>query len=176
MGVQIDSLEKRFVWLTIGALVVGIVAIIYSVQEIGIHLPDRTATVDPMEVARGNEPPFDAPGLYQVGPNQYEAVVIARAFSFDTGETMTVQDAATGRDMQVGVLRIPQGATVDFIATSQDVLHGMKIVHTNVNIMLIPGEVSRVRHTFTESTELQLLCMEYCGLGHSQMFGKVIVE
>lgn len=176
MRIEIDELERRFVWLSVGTLVLAAVAIGYSVQEIGIHLPDNTATVDPGAVARGEAPPFDEPGLRQVGENRYEAVIVSRAFAFDTGETMVVQDAATEEDIEIGVLRVPQGATIDFIATAQDVIHGMRILDSNVNVMLIPGEVTRATHTFEEPGTLQLLCMEYCGIGHNKMYAEVIVE
>lgn len=176
MRIEIDDLERRFVWLTVGTLVLAAVAIGYSVQEIDVHLPDNVGTVDPGEVARGEVAPFDQPGLTQIGENHYEAVIVSRAFAFDTGATMTVQDAATGNDTEIGVLRIPQGATVDFVATSQDVIHGMRILDSNVNVMLIPGEVTRATHTFEESGTLQLLCMEYCGIGHNKMYAEVIVE
>lgn len=176
MGLQIEKVEKRFVWATIGALALGVVAIAYSVTEMGVHLPGHDHRIDPMQVVRGEAAPFDEPGLHEREDGTYEAVIIAQAFAFDTGETMVVEDAATGADREIGVLRIPRGTTVDLVATSRDVLHGMKILGTNVNVMLIPGHVTRVTHTFDEPAELQLLCTEYCGLGHNQMFAMVVVE
>lgn len=176
MGLKVESLERRFVSITIGILVVGIIAVAYSVIEMGVHVPTAAERVDPNAVARGEAPPFDDPGLFERDDGSYEAVMIARAFTFDTGETMVVEDAATGREITVGVLRVPQGATVEFVATAQDVIHGMKIQDTTVNAMLIPGQVTRVTHTFHEPAELLLVCQEYCGLGHSQMFGKVVIE
>jgi cytochrome c oxidase subunit II len=176
MALEVESVERRFVGATIGVLVLGILAIAYSVIELGVHLPTQDDRVDPNAVARGEVAPFDQPGVTDLGDGRYRAVVVARAFSFDTGETMVVQDAATGRDVEVGVLRIPRGAEVEFVVTAQDVIHGMKIAGTTVNAMLIPGQVTRVTHTFETPADLELLCQEYCGLGHSQMFAKVVVE
>lgn len=176
MGVKIDSLERRFVSITIGVLVLGIIAIAYSVIEMGIHLPTQDDRVDPNAVIRGEAAPFDEPGVTQLDDGTYRAVIVARAFAFDTGETMTVEDQATGRDFEVGVIRVPAGAEVEFVATAQDVIHGIKVGSTTVNAMLIPGQVTRITHTFNEPAELQMLCQEYCGLGHSQMYAMVVVE
>ena len=70
----------------------------------------------------------------------------------------------------------PAGSTVTFFVTSADLLHGLLIERTNVNIMIFPGEVTRTTARFDEPGEYRFLCHEYCGLAHHTMFGKVIVE
>jgi cytochrome c oxidase subunit II len=71
---------------------------------------------------------------------------------------------------------VPAGSKVTFISTSTDVLHGFTSTGTRVNVMLIPGQISRVEYTFREPGEHLLICHEYCGLGHHTMHGRVIVE
>ncbi len=63
-----------------------------------------------------------------------------------------------------------------FISTSADVIHGLHIERTRVNVMLIPGQISKVEYTFDEPGEYLMICHEYCGSGHHLMYGKVIVE
>jgi cytochrome c oxidase subunit 2 len=41
--------------------------------------------------------------------------------------------------------------------------------------MIVPGEVTHVTYTFSRPGEYLVLCHEYCGLGHQQMYTKVIV-
>ena len=60
--------------------------------------------------------------------------------------------------------------------TSIDVVHGFQIEGTRVNMMLLPGQISRLEYTFAEPGEHLLICHEYCGIGHHAMYGKVIVE
>ena len=50
-------------------------------------------------------------------------------------------------------IRIPRGATVDFVVTSKDVIHGFMIPGTTVNTMIIPGQVTHVQYTFDEPGE-----------------------
>ncbi len=73
-------------------------------------------------------------------------------------------------------MRVPAGAEVEFVITSADVLHGFLILDTSVNAMVIPGQVTRVATTFDEAGEYEIVCHEYCGIGHQGMFGKVVVE
>ena len=73
-------------------------------------------------------------------------------------------------------IEIPAGSKVTFILTSKDVIHGFKIEGAPVNVMVIPGQVSRVTATFDKPGEYLIVCHEYCGAGHHVMFGKVIVN
>lgn len=97
-------------------------------------------------------PPFDQPGIRQIGENEYEVVMILEAFRF------TPMD-----------LEIPQGATVHFKLTSRDVVHGFQIVDTNANGMVVPGHVLNITQTFDKAGEYLILCNEYCGAYHQIM-------
>ena len=68
------------------------------------------------------------------------------------------------------------GRPVRFRITSPDVLHGFQIVGTNVNLTVAPGYVSEGTTTFTEPGEYLVVCNEYCGLGHHNMYSRIVVE
>ena len=70
---------------------------------------------------------------------------------------------------------MPQGAEVTIYVTSQDVQHGFKITDTNVNMQVVPGQVSKLTYTFDRIGEFPYICHEYCGIGHAAMFGRVKV-
>jgi cytochrome c oxidase subunit 2 len=154
---KIHKYEKAFLILSAGILVIFLGSSFYAAAGMGIMLPTREGELEVSEVRK--TPPFDHPGVREVAPGVYEVVVIGQAWSFTPGE-----------------IRIPAGAEVTFIATSADVLHGFNVEGTRVNVMLIPGQVSKVTHRFKEPGEHLLICHEYCGLGHHMMAGKVIVE
>ena len=73
-------------------------------------------------------------------------------------------------------IRVPAGADLTFTATTIDVMHGLNIEGTRVNMMLIPGQISRNTYRFDEPGEYLIICHEYCGAGHHTMSGKIIVE
>ncbi len=76
------------------------------------------------------------------------------------------------------VLRLKRGVPYRFRMMSMDVNHGASI-HTGFagHIMRRPAQtVVDMVMTFTEPGEFMMYCTVYCGEGHSQMKGKIIVE
>ena len=155
-GTKVVIYEKAF--LTLGAVLLGccLVALAYASVAMGIDLPGRVAQIDPAEVDQ--TPPFDQPGVRQIGENAYEAVVVGYAWGFTPSE-----------------IRVPAGADITFTSTTRDVIHGFSVEGTRINMMLIPGQVSQKTYRFEAPGEYLLICHEYCGLAHHAMFGRVIV-
>jgi cytochrome c oxidase subunit 2 len=154
---KIHTYEKAFMLAGAIVLVGCMAALVYASVGMGIHLPGAAGSIDPRQVA--TTPPFDQPGVRQTGEDSYEAVIIARAWSFNPTE-----------------VRVPVGANVTFTVTSIDVVHGFNVEGTRLNMMLIPGQISRNNYRFDEPGEYLIICHEYCGLAHHTMAGKVIVE
>ena len=139
------------------ALPVGMLAaLVVTAFGVGVHVPGDAGRVDPTKVA--TTAPFDKPGVFQVAPGRYEVRMVAGVWSFTPRE-----------------IRVPAGSTVTFIATSRDVVHGLFIPRTTVNVMLLPGQIARVTARFDRPGEYPLICHEYCGIAHHTMAGKVIV-
>jgi cytochrome c oxidase subunit II len=149
--------EKAF--LITGGVVLAICAsaLAYTTLGMGMHLPGRVGEIDPAKVYQ--TAPFNAPGVKKIAEGRYEVVMVAQAWAFMPAE-----------------IRVPRNAEVTFIATSVDVIHGLAVERTRVNMMLIPGQIGRITHTFREPGEHLLICHEYCGIAHHMMYGKVIVE
>ncbi|WP_284644802.1 cytochrome c oxidase subunit II [Paenibacillus silviterrae] len=155
---HIHRLEK--IWLIFGIAmlitfltVVGVGAFAQGMQPPGTH----RHTVDPETVDK--TAPFDKPGLKKVGDNEYEAYMLAFAFGYSPDK-----------------MEIPVGATVTFHITSKDVVHGFQIPGTNVNMMVMPGEVNQLTYKFTKPGEYLVLCNEYCGTAHEMMQTRIIVK
>ena len=139
------------------AIPVGmLVALAVTAFGANIHLPTEVGRVDPRTVT--DAPPFNHAGLLQIAPGQYEARMVAQIWSFTPNE-----------------LRVPAGSTIHFWATSKDVVHGFFIPRANVNVMLLPGQISHVEARFDTPGEYPIICHEYCGIAHHAMWGKVIV-
>jgi cytochrome c oxidase subunit 2 len=140
------------------AIPVGMLsALLVTAFGAGIHVPSNAGRVDVATL--GQTPPFDRLGLVEVAPLRYEVRLIARIWTFGTPE-----------------IRVPAGSTITFLATSRDVAHGLFIPKANVNVMLLPGQLSRVTARFTEPGEYTMMCHEYCGVAHHTMAGVIIVE
>ncbi len=153
----VERYEKIWIVLSLIVLAVFLAAIGASVFAAGIQLPGVEGRVDPRTVAQ--TPPFDQPGVYELAPKRYEVVLLAQAWSFTPNE-----------------IRVPAGSVVTFHMSSKDVTHGLMIPNTNVNVMLLPGQVSKVTVRLDKPGQYRFLCHEYCGLGHQAMSGVLIVE
>jgi cytochrome c oxidase subunit 2 len=154
---RVHTYENGFLLAGAAVLIACMSALAYASFGMGLHLPDKVGQLDPRQLA--TTPPFDQPGVHQVAPGKYEAVIVARAWSFQPAE-----------------IRVPVNAEVTFTATTTDVVHGFNVEGTRLNLMLIPGQISRNEYRFKEPGEHLLICHEYCGLGHHLMSGRVIVE
>ena len=154
--VHVNRYERIWLAFGLGMLALFLAAITTAAVVDGIVPPSAGQRIDPTRVAQ--TPPFDQPGLRKVGPGMYEAYYVARIFSY-TPNTIT----------------IPAGSHVTFYVTSPDVVHGFSIPLTGVNVMVVPGWVSSVAHTFKDPGTFLMVCNEYCGAGHQAMAAQVVV-
>ncbi|MFC4101972.1 cytochrome c oxidase subunit II [Paenibacillus xanthanilyticus] len=147
------------IWLTLGAasLVVFLAILGFMAVGLGLDAPGHMDTIVPAQAMQ--TPPFDAPGLKQIGEKEYELVMLGQVFAFAPGE-----------------VNIPEGSTVHFRITTPDVVHGLLIPGTNVNMMIVPGHITEFTYTFRKAGDYLMLCNEYCGVGHHLMMGKLIVQ
>ena len=146
-------------WLTFGVamLVVFLATIGFAAFADNIDPPSDLQSIDPTKVAQ--TPPFDKPGARRLPDGSYEVYYVAHVFAFDP-QTLTV----------------PAGSRVTFYVTSPDVVHGFFIPGTDINMMAVPGWVNMQSHTFERAGEYLLICHEYCGIGHQNMFAKIEVR
>lgn len=147
------------IWLVLAAAVL-ILSISYSGYQtfaLGDGPPSGMTTIDPDKV--DETAPFDNPGIFEVGENEYEVVMILQAFAFTPNN-----------------IEIPAGATVHFTMTSKDVVHGFQVIGTNLNAMVTPGHIQKATQTFDKPGEYLVLCNEYCGAGHQMMSTTITVK
>ena len=152
----IDPYERNWMRLSVALLVGFFLTVIVAGFAMGIQVNGAESEVDPRSVA--DSEPWASPGLREVSDGVYEAYVLAQAWSFTPRE-----------------LEIPVGSKVTIYVTSTDLQHGFKITDTNINFMVIPGQVSKLVYTFEDVGEFPYICHEYCGSGHASMYGTVKV-
>lgn len=74
-----------------------------------------------------------------------------------------------------GELRVPVGTPILLRMSSEDVVHSHFIQQYRVTEDLMPGRVTYMWFLPDEIGEYVVTCREYCGPGHSMMYGKVMV-
>lgn len=160
---HIEKWEGIWIRVALGMTAVFILAITVAALSFGISVPGVTARISPAEL---NDPenPFATPGLRELAPGKYEVYMVAQTWNF-------LPDR----------LEVPAGAEVTFYVTARDVVHGIKIAGTNVNMMALPDQVSTLKATFEKPGVYNYICHEYCGyvagapIGHHTMYGQLVV-
>jgi cytochrome c oxidase subunit II len=74
------------------------------------------------------------------------------------------------------ILKLKQGQTYRLHVSSTDLQHGLSLLPLNLNFQVLPGYDHVITMTPTTTGTFALVCNEFCGIGHHQMTGKVIVE
>ena len=73
------------------------------------------------------------------------------------------------------ILQLEQGAEYTLHLSSLDLNHGFNLYPFNVNFQVVPGYDYGLRVTPSAAGEFEIICNEFCGIGHHLMVGKVIV-
>ena len=108
---------------------------------------------------RGSRPGWPNRPWCRRGPGRYDVYMRAQILVFRTQRNQG-----------------PSRIDGNFLYHYPDVQHGFLIERTNVNLMVLPGHVSKTTARFDEPGEYRFFCHEYCGIAHHTMFGKVVVE
>lgn len=98
--------------------------------------------------------PFQKGEVIAHSPTHYEVHYVAKMWEFEPAD-----------------VTIPAGATVDVYISTKDVTHGVVMLGTNLNLMVVPGVVNYARLKVDRPRDYELICHEYCGTGHDRMAG-----
>lgn len=159
MAADVHKVERAFLVLGGLILLAFLGALFFASLAMGINLPGKVerGIVDPAQVR--SIPPFDEPGVRpDADGSGYTAVIVGQLWRFDPAEIV-----------------VPVDEEITFLATSPDVIHGLHVENTRINMMLIPGQIARNTYTFRRTGRHQLVCHEYCGPQHHAMAGAVVV-
>ena len=112
-----------------------------------------TASIQPTEQATATPSPSAAQGSVK------EFTMIAKKWAFEPSE-----------------IRVSKGDIVKLKIKSVDVEHGFKLPDFGVDANLQPGQEVTVEFTADKAGTFTFSCNVFCGSGHSEMEGTLIVE
>ena len=73
-------------------------------------------------------------------------------------------------------VKVKRGQPVTFVLTSIDRIHGFKMPEFGVRIDIVPDQETRVTITPDKTGTFAFFCDVFCGDGHEDMAGTLIVE
>lgn len=74
------------------------------------------------------------------------------------------------------ILKLKQGQTYRLHLSSSDLQHGFSLQPSNMNFQAVPGYDHVLTITPTRAGEYSIICNEFCGIGHHQMTGRILVD
>lgn len=156
---HVHRFEKLWIGLSLFLIAAFIGIVLFGFVALDLKVPgvEEGQQTDPTTVL--SEAPFDQPGVRQAGEDHYEVYMIAQQFLFRPGSTQP--------------LTLPANARITFHMTSPDVLHGFEVPGTNLNSMVIPGQVATFTTIFPGPGSYGIICHEYCGAAHHNMKGEI---
>ena len=155
---SVAQIERRWAYSMAGVAVLFLSCIFFAATSLHMNPPSNIETVDPVTMHLSGEFVESNLGTQVDRNGRVITRVVTAQFAF-----------------QPSCVIVPQDTPVTLRFASPDVIHGITILGTNVNTMVVPGYVSQVRTSFAQAGEVLMPCHEFCGLGHSQMIARVRV-
>ncbi|UVE17872.1 c-type cytochrome [Pseudomonas sp. LS44] len=108
----------------------------------------------------------------KLGKSNIKLMDAVNVFGLDPKD-LAGQDDVLIRSNEV---RLPLDQPVKVLLRSKDVLHNFYIPQIRSKMDMVPGMVSHFWFTPTKTGKFEIMCAEFCGIGHYNMRGYMIVE
>ncbi len=145
----IDKSEKKILGITLALIGLFVFSLLYAKNKYKSDVPECL----PYDKA------YTEPKINQLDSNTYQVFSVASMWQFQPAE-----------------IYVPVGSEVDFYLTSKDVVHGFNISEKNINMMAVYGAINKTTVKFDKPGVYDIVCHEYCGVGHQNMRAQVIVN
>ena len=153
---RVERVEHRWAALAVAILVLLVVMATFAAVHLGAMPQRRVETVDPRTLHIAGE---------FIDSNLGSAV--------EPDGSVTVRAIGQQYSFTPSCILVPTDTPITFRTTSADVVHGLLITGTNINLMLVPGYVSSLEKRFDTPGERLMPCHEFCSVGHEGMWGRV---
>lgn len=145
----IDKSEKKVVGITLALIGLFVFSLLYAKGKYKTDVPECL----PYDKV------YEEPKVNKLDEKTYQVFSVASMWQFQPAE-----------------IYIPVGSEVDFYLTSKDVVHGFNIAQKNINMMAVHGAINKTTVKFDKPGVYDIVCHEYCGVGHQNMRAQVIVN
>ncbi|MGO4377104.1 cupredoxin domain-containing protein [Pseudoduganella sp. RAF19] len=92
-----------------------------------------------------------------------------------SGDEVTIKVVAQRFHYTPEEITVKKGQAVVLAITSLDFVHGFKVPELGIRADLPPGKVTEVRFTPQKAGKFDFLCDNFCGSGHEEMSGRIVV-
>jgi cytochrome c oxidase subunit II len=153
---EAERVERRWAAVAVALMALMVIMATFAAVHLGAMPQSRVETADPRTLHLAGE---------FIDSNLGSAV--------EADGSVTVRLIGQQYSFTPSCILLPTKTSVTFRATSADVVHGLLITGTNINLMLVPGYVSSLEARFDEPGDRLMPCHEFCSVGHEGMWGRV---
>ncbi len=151
--------------------IVGLLAPGLVIYNDFVQVPDDAHEVEVL--AQQWQWGFRFPGADgRLGRSDVRLVEANNPFGLDPADPLGQDDVLVRSNR----LHLPLDRPVKVLLRSKDVLHNFYIPQMRAKMDMVPGMVAHFWFTPTRTGEFEILCAEYCGVGHFNMRGKLQVD
>ena len=104
------------------------------------------------------------------------AAILAAASSDVAAQERIIQVTAEKFKFTPAVIELKLGEPVVLELTTLDRKHGFQISDLNIDESIEPGKVTRVRISPAKAGTFLFHCDVFCGSGHEEMAGEIVVK
>jgi cytochrome c oxidase subunit II len=104
------------------------------------------------------------------------ALIFNASSSFADGSEQVIRITAKKFEYSPQEIKVKKGVPVVLELTSLDRLHGFNCPELDIRSDINPGQIATVRFTPQQIGIFDFFCDNFCGDGHDNMTGKIIVE
>jgi cytochrome c oxidase subunit 2 len=169
-----ENRRLEITW-TIATAVILLFVGVASYQVLGVTAIGGVTAASNPNAAAAAAVTEDYEGAVGPEPDETDAVeieVVAQKYFWEYNYN---EANVSGSSTSDEPLYIPANRTVYLHITSTDWLHAFHVPDLGLKVDAFPGQYNTIKTVAYEEGTYQLYCAEYCGVGHSQMLGKVTV-
>ncbi|NVK42985.1 MAG: cytochrome c oxidase subunit II [Oceanospirillaceae bacterium] len=166
--------NRRLEWWLIGITTLGIVGLLAPglvIYNRFVQVPEDAYEVE--AVGQQWQWAFRFPGEDgALGTSGIEWISAGNPLGVNPGDPAGQDDVIVSGN----AVHLPSGRPVKMLLRSKDVLHNFYIPQLRAKMDMVPGLVSHFWFTPTRAGRFEILCAEFCGVGHYNMRGRLQVE
>jgi len=105
-------------------------------------------------------------------------ITLSAAYGIDTNlnKERTIKIVAQRFSFSPNEIMLKKGESVRLEFTSLDFVHGFNVPDLNIRADLPPGKVTIINLTPQKTGTYDFICDNFCGAGHEDMGGRIIVR
>jgi len=150
----------------------------YAAKGMMFPLPAPGSVAKPGPVPWDPEHPYQGLGFRTVRIDLPTHKVSVTEYSIDVvpSAAETIKVSAHLGGFEPDVIRVKKGEPVTLEISSADATHGFACPDLGIDAMIVPGRPVAIPVSLNAAGEHAFFCSVFCGEGHENMLGKIVVE